>query len=118
MYYTYDENGETFESAHLINDLLYSTGESLTLLTANINETLITFGDMLHVEYVAYSAGYETTRNITRTIYTLDQGQRKILYTTTDSEITNNEVQDWYINTGDTGFPQSGELYIDICTDQ
>ena len=96
---------------------MYSTGDTTALITASIDDTTVTYGDLLTIQYVAFTANSST--EIIRRIYSVDPNTqvRTELYKVNDGSVVNNTLKPWYINTAEVDFPEEGTLQIIVSTD-
>ena len=124
MYFTYtDSMNVERESAHVIQDLMFSTGVHSPLLSATFNNSTVTYGDIEYIPWAAYTPDNADKTNLVElSIFELKDGERKNIYFTQYENINNNEVpndgQGWAINFGSVGFPAEGTLILRIDTVQ
>lgn len=124
MYFTYTDNMNIErESAHVIQDLMFSTGVHSPLLSATFNKTKVTYGDIEYIPWAAYTPDNADKTNLVElSIFKLVSGERDRIYFTQYENINNNEVpndgQGWAINFGSVGFPAEGTLILRIDTVQ
>ena len=124
MYFTYTDNMNIErESAHVIQDLMFSTGVHSPLLSATFNKTKVTYGDIEYIPWAAYTPDNADKTNLVElSIFKLVNGERERIYFTQYENINNNEVpndgQGWAINFGSVGFPAEGTLVLRIDTVQ
>ncbi|MCD8308877.1 MAG: DUF6273 domain-containing protein [Clostridia bacterium] len=107
-YFTTEEGAK---SPVLTYDIIFSTGDSTPIIGSTFDETEVTYGETISVQYVVYTYGSDYTSAVTLGIYKLDAAGDKVYYSKTSlSNVVNQSVQTWTI----TDYPTSGTMYLEI----
>lgn len=108
----YFETADGAKSPELLYDIIYDAGSSDPILSCTFNQSRVTYGETITVDYTVFTHGQDYTDAVTLGIYTMENGVKTYYSQTTLSNIVNNVVQHWSI----TDYPTTGTMYLELGT--